>query len=242
MSDWIKWSGGQCPVSARTRVEVMISGNSTSGIAEEFHWYRTGTDADITDYRVVRVDDLVLPVRDLMTPEQPTGVGDVNSDAKGSGARYNTGKLPFELIPLHLVGASYNNFEDQLEGEPLHASFALKDLGYFQAGGHIGHLYVAMHELGLSSWDDCARVFDYGRRKYSAHNWAKGMAWSIPIACAARHLLAIIRGETNDPESGLPHRGHVMCNLVMLLTYTETYKEGDDRPKAGLFAPEGAYS
>ena len=60
------------------------------------------------------------------------------------------------------------------------------------------------------------------------------MAWSVPLACAARHLRAIIRGEHLDPESHESHRGHVFCNIVMLMTYTRTYVEGDDRPKGLL--------
>lgn len=89
-------------------------------------------------------------------------------------------------------------------------------------------------------WTDCALVFDYGRKKYAEWNWAKGMAWSIPLACAVRHLLAILRGEENDPESGLPHRGHVACNLVMLAQYEATYHEGDDRPTKWLTPQKAA--
>lgn len=112
-------------------------------------------------------------------------VGDVDSDAKGSGARYNDGKPAFDLVPL-----------------------------------------VAL--------EDCAKVFEYGRRKYASWNWAKGMEWSIPLACILRHLSAWQRGEDNDHESGLPHLGHVMCNLVMLTTYARTYPEGDNRPAKWL--------
>lgn len=115
-------------------------------------------------------------------------IGDVNSAERGSGARYNDGKVPYELIPG-----------------------------------------VAL--------EDCARVFDYGRRKYAAWNWAKGMAWMVPFGCLLRHLFAWARGEDNDPESGLPHLGHAMCNLVMLSTFARTYPEGDDRPKEWLNTP-----
>jgi len=78
--------------------------------------------------------------------------------------------------------------------------------------------------------EDCARVFEYGMRKYAAWNWARGQAWSIPIGSAMRHLVAMARGEENDPESGLPHRGHAACNLVMLAWYAQHYQAGDDRP------------
>jgi len=112
-------------------------------------------------------------------------IGDVNSDQKGSGARYNDNKPAFDLIPLCTL-------------------------------------------------EDEARVWDYGRKKYASWNWAKGMSWSVPLACALRHLAAFQRGEDLDPESGLPHLAHAMCNLRMLTLYSRTYKEGDDRPKEWL--------
>jgi len=112
-------------------------------------------------------------------------VGDVDSDARGSGARYNGGKPDLSLIPLVTL-------------------------------------------------EDEARVWMYGARKYKAFNWMKGMDWSHPLACALRHLAAFQAGEDNDPESGLPHLAHAMCNLRMLTLYSRTYIEGDDRPKEWL--------
>lgn len=81
----------------------------------------------------------------------------------------------------------------------------------------------------LSALTDCARVFDYGRAKYAEWNWAKGQPWSVPFACLMRHMAAWQAGEDVDPESGLPHLGHAMANLVMLSTFARTYREGDDR-------------
>jgi hypothetical protein len=81
----------------------------------------------------------------------------------------------------------------------------------------------------LSALADCARVFDYGRAKYAEWNWAKGQPWSVPFACLMRHMAAWQAGEDLDPESGLPHLGHAMANLVMLSTFARTYREGDDR-------------
>jgi len=109
------------------------------------------------------------------------GVGDVNSQEKGSGARYNSGKADFSLIPLCTL-------------------------------------------------EDEAKVWEYGKRKYAAWNWAKGMPWSVPFACAMRHLSAWQQGEEIDEESGYPHLAHAMCNLRMLVLFANTYREGDDRP------------
>lgn len=109
------------------------------------------------------------------------GIGDVNSQEKGSGARFNNGKLDFSLIPLCTL-------------------------------------------------EDEVRVWEYGKAKYAAFNWTKGMPWSIPFACMMRHMAAWQRGEANDLESGLPHLAHAMCNLRMLTLYATNYTEGDDRP------------
>lgn len=164
---------------------------------------------------------------------QPVGIGDITSAAKGSGARYNTGKPPLDLVPLSLLAAYHQHRPDYdaLSDEQKSAIAALDALGMFQA--REGKLLDVLYALG-DGWGECAQVFEYGRRKYAAWNWAKGMPWSAPIACAARHLLAIIRGEHTDPESGLSHRGHVFCNIVMLGTYMGTFTEGDDRPAKGM--------
>ncbi|MCB0075032.1 MAG: hypothetical protein KDE20_26420 [Caldilineaceae bacterium] len=115
----------------------------------------------------------------------PLGIGDVNSQERGSGARYNARKPDLSLIPLCTL-------------------------------------------------EDEARVWMYGKAKYAAWNWAKGMDWSVPFACLQRHMAAWQRGEENDPESGLPHLAHAMCNLRMLTLFSRTYPEGDDRPTQWL--------
>lgn len=169
------------------------------------------------------------------------GIGDVTSTAKGSGARYNTGKPPLELIPLRLMA----DFYSATEGPGLRARtmqedaaiLCLRALGRFQERGTSADLLDALLVLG-NCWDDCAHVFDYGRRKYAEFNWAKGMKWSVPLGCAGRHLEKIILGQENDVESGLSHAGHVYCNVVMLYTYCLTFEEGDDRPPVGYLYPE----
>jgi len=119
----------------------------------------------------------------------PKGIGDVDSKEKGSGARYNTGKVEFHLIPF-------------------------------------------------AALESCARVFMYGRDKYAAWNWAKGMDWMIPYDCLMRHMQAWQEGEDDDPESKLPHLGHAMCNLIMLTFYAKFYRRGDSRPPKELFHVE----
>lgn len=168
----------------------------------------------------------------LGMPQFGDGIGDVTSDAKGSGARFNAGKPDFSLVPLTMVAGAYDIIQpDPSRSGPI---TALESLGLYQQTQDTDYLFDVLHRIGSDGWEECARVFEYGKRKYAAWNWAKGMPWSVPLACAARHLLAMIRGESTDPESGEPHRGHVFCNVVMLLQYTKTYTEGNDLPPKGM--------
>ena len=156
----------------------------------------------------------------------PAGaVGDVNSTAKGSGARFNSGKAPLDLLPIFVLAASVKPKNGKGETQ------ALYWLGQWQMTGDTSFLMSALQNLGPNIWAEAAHVFDYGRKKYAEWNWAKGMAWSIPVGCAARHLMAAINGEETDSESGLSHLAHAACNIIMLLTYETTFPEGDDRPR-----------
>ena len=76
-----------------------------------------------------------------------------------------------------------------------------------------------------------AEVLRFGARKYAAHNWRGGIAYSRLLGAALRHLLAIMKGEDNDEESGLPHVHHLGC-CVMFLSWMMTHKKDlDDRFK-----------
>lgn len=161
-------------------------------------------------------------------------VGDINSAARGSGARFNDGKPALDLVPLAMIAQS---MRDPLRGPQTVApevESALHLVGLFQVTGERAYLVDAMNALS-NHWEDCARVFDYGRKKYAAWNWAKGMAWSIPLACIGRHALKSLRGERYDDESGELHEGHILCNIVMLMTFVDTFPEGNDLPPPELF-------
>jgi hypothetical protein len=162
-------------------------------------------------------------------------VGDVTSSARGSGARFNDGKPALELVPVRLL-YEWSIAHRDTPGKA-QASAMLLELARLQERcDHepIESLRGALALLTPDDWRDCARVFSFGAKKYAAWNWAKGMAWSVPLACAVRHLLAILEGESLDQDSGLPHVGHAACNLVMLATYCRTYTEGDDRAPVGM--------
>lgn len=90
-----------------------------------------------------------------------------------------------------------------------------------------------------------ARVLTLGAIKYKENNWRKGMPWSKVLASLERHLQAIKRGEDFDPETGLLHSAHIMCNAAFLTEYYKIYPQGDDRihwyklrPRIGLDVDE----
>lgn len=73
-----------------------------------------------------------------------------------------------------------------------------------------------------------ARVFDFGARKYDAHNWRRGYEWSKSFDALERHFQAAKDGETYDEESGLPHLAHAGFHILVLLTWLEEQGEGPD--------------
>lgn len=68
---------------------------------------------------------------------------------------------------------------------------------------------------------ECA-VWELGAKKYDRNNWKK--LWgddttNVVMASLLRHAFAILDGEINDQETGLPHAAHIRCNAAMLLEY-----------------------
>lgn len=73
-----------------------------------------------------------------------------------------------------------------------------------------------MELLDADALTGLATVLTFGAKKYAANNWRSGISNSRLIAALLRHLFAIMRGEYNDPESGLPHIDHVGCCWMFL--------------------------
>jgi hypothetical protein len=76
-----------------------------------------------------------------------------------------------------------------------------------------------------------AEVMSFGKRKYAAHNWRKGINYSRLIAAAMRHIVAYNNGEDKDPESGLSHLAHASCCIQFLIEFENTRTDLDDRYK-----------
>lgn len=63
---------------------------------------------------------------------------------------------------------------------------------------------------------DLAAAMTHGAAKYGERNWEKGILITRLYAASRRHVLAYITGETNDPDTGIPHLAHATaCNMMM---------------------------
>lgn len=73
------------------------------------------------------------------------------------------------------------------------------------------------HLLPWKAISNLVRVLTFGAQKYSPNGWR-----SVPnsrdryTSALLRHLAALQMGEKVDPESGLRHIDHVLCNAAFL--------------------------
>ena len=74
--------------------------------------------------------------------------------------------------------------------------------------------------------EELAKVLTWGASKYSDKNWELGLRWGRVLGAALRHIIAWMKGEIHDPETGLSHLSHALCNLAFLVTYEQRKMEG----------------
>lgn len=96
--------------------------------------------------------------------------------------------------------------------EQLNSKFGVENAKYDQGKNRLDLVFPsAIEELG--------KVRTYGLNKYHDPNNWKGIdnAKARYTAAAMRHFEAWRSGEKIDPESGLNHLSHCMCNLMFLI-------------------------
>ncbi len=152
--------------------------------------------------------------------ERVLGIGDVNSNEPGSGARYNAGKPELAQIPI-------NTWQERLS-VPYWIEDVLVTLDNYQRLGNLATLAHLVDHVPLEAMIGACRVFSYGAKKYAQWNWTKGMPFSEVANSLLRHAASISSDEIVDEESGFNHEWHVACNVVMLSHYAVHYPEGAD--------------
>ena len=96
------------------------------------------------------------------------------------------------------------------------------------------------HDDGKPDWslvpfeslEGMVKVLEFGAKKYAGWNWTTngGFSYTRVLRSCLRHIFAYMRGEDNDPESGLSHIHHAMCNLLFISHYIgnkEKYNKDD---------------
>lgn len=114
------------------------------------------------------------------------------------------------------VGVNHNNWE--ITSEEIEAWTA-----------HDAATTAVKHDDNKPDWslvpfeslEGMVKVLEFGAKKYDGWNWTNGGGFSYTrvLRSCLRHIFAYMRGEDNDPESGLSHIHHAMCNLLFISHY-----------------------
>lgn len=76
---------------------------------------------------------------------------------------------------------------------------------------------------------EIAAVLTHGAAKYDDNNWRRAEpkeARARYYAAMRRHMLAYLRGEEIDPESGQPHLACAACSLMFLRWFERSCEGG----------------
>jgi hypothetical protein len=73
--------------------------------------------------------------------------------------------------------------------------------------------------MSVPALEELGRVLTFGAKKYDERNWEKGIKWSRIYGAILRHTFAWWRGEDKDPETGLHHLAHAMCEVMFALHF-----------------------
>lgn len=101
---------------------------------------------------------------------------------------------------------------------------------------------IATNKLPLHLWPETASAYGAmgfldGALKYGRTNWRyAGVRASIYYDTTRRHLAAWFEGEDTDPQSGVPHLGHALACIAILVDAKEAGKLNDDRAYPGGYA------
>lgn len=86
--------------------------------------------------------------------------------------------------------------------------------------------------MSVHALRELIKVLEFGAKKYASWNWSNGLSWTDTYDSLQRHATAWLGGEDKDPETGLSHMAHVLCNAMFLVHFVVTGTGRDDRPAA----------
>lgn len=128
--------------------------------------------------------------------------------------------------PCGVIGFADDGYCDDCPSKPDHIAEVSNMVGAKHDSGKPRMDLIPPHAEKLM-----AEVLTFGAKKYSPENWRLvSDLRSRYIAAAMRHINAWRIGEEDDPETGLPHLAHAMCNLAFIVEveYLEGYTQVGD--------------
>lgn len=150
------------------------------------------------------------------------------------GTHMFSGSL-YHMMPHQLCNCGKMDVREALKGYPpteLMREESLKRDALISEEGLKHDKEKIQVELLSPTWlEGVGMVLTFGAKKYAAHNWRKGIQLSRLLGACLRHVLAFLRGEDKDPESGLSHLYHASCCLMFASEIHRTKPELDDRVK-----------
>ena len=98
----------------------------------------------------------------------------------------------------------------------------------------VGRLKAPLRLVPSSLIVYTAIVQELGAEKYSAYNWREHKVSRVTyLEAILRHTLLALNGEDADPESGVPHEGHIAACCAIILDALTIGRLADDRYKTG---------
>lgn len=98
-----------------------------------------------------------------------------------------------------------------------------------ETGGAKGQKDCRMGALDPVALEQMGLVAGMGEEKYDRFNFLRGYKWSLSVDAMFRHILAFLKGEDRDPESGLPHMAHAAWHAHALTGFLLRDIGTDDR-------------
>lgn len=142
------------------------------------------------------------------------------------GIKYNQGKPRLSYIHPALwhesVIAHFTNEPEIIESD----NFVNQVFYYRKTPDVTTLVFKPSHDI----YREAMPGLEFGARKYNPYNYMLGLVYSELVDAFRRHLTRLMQGEETDPESGLNHRVHAYCNLIMFSGMVLSSTGTDDRP------------
>lgn len=158
-------------------------------------------------------DWIARPEDEVTKPQELEGVNSEDfefrlMDGEEKGGDFNLDWGMCESWPVARIVA----FRYKISEEPeIKSSETEQALRYNTGKPELSYVLDVMPAL-----KDMVAVMEFGAQKYDRNNWQKGFPKEKLLDSLLRHVDAFYSGEDVDPESGLPHVGHIMCNAAFL--------------------------